>query len=188
MRSYVAAISMCIVSFAAHGSEQIQYGWNPGFYYLTVDDPQGDTHPVSDFSPFSGSLSYEYARDSRVYIDAHYIDVSTDPGVNRVGQGVKSYQIGLSQQHRLRFTHFKLWAGYGVAFQQSNFTQRYTVDRDGYAMAHYSDRKGSNLGLLLNLQKQWSYNNNYSLGIAGQYFYALDHGISGTNVSVMLIF
>lgn len=166
----------------------ISYSWNPGFYILSIDDPQGSTKTANVISLLSGALSYNYTQDRRLYIDAHYLDFSVDPGVNKIGQGVTSYQLGCSNQYKLQISNILLWAGIGVLAQKTKFTQRYTVDSDGYALAHYPDRNSTSIGLQLSMQSQWKLFHSLSLGARGALFYTPNNGISGMNLAAMLVF
>src|SRR3990172_1734705 len=184
-----ALISIFLFVNSAYATEGSRMGYGVSLRQLTVEDPDGDVPAKTDFVFLNLYYFDEYSRDTRYYVEFSLLDTDIDAEGNKIGQDIASTGIRTSFQKRLRLGRsFKPWVGAGAGIFQEEFTQRHTIDSDGFLLNTFPDRDSTHLVLSVDAGNEWQINDNFDLGVRLLYGLPLDDGTGGVSVTAILLF
>ncbi|MCP4747025.1 MAG: porin family protein [Desulfobacteraceae bacterium] len=180
MKKIIFFFMCAVLLIPAIGAADTKVGILPGFAVLTVEDPDGDTDNESVFVPFALAMTHDFDSQLRLYSEFAYYDFDLDAGTDKIGQEVSGYQLSASVQRLFKFSHaLQFYAGFGLAYTNAEFKDRYTVDSDGFLDTRYDDRDESFLSGLVSLSREWDIAESISLGFHLSYQHAFGDGIKG---------
>lgn len=190
MQYFCTALILTILFVnSAHAMEGSRLGYGVSLRHLTVEDPDGNVPADNDFGFLNLFYFDEYARDSRYYVEFTMDDAKIDAKGNKIGQDISSSGIRASFQKRLRLGRFfKPWVGAGCGVFQEEFTQRHTIDSDGFLLNTFPDRDSTHIGLSVDASNEWELTDNFDLGIRLLYGLPLDDGTGGISLTAILLY
>jgi len=128
-------------------------------------------------------------RDLRYYTELLINDFSLDASTTHIGQQVEQKSIAFGIQKRVRFTrHTKPWFGIGLNVSQEQYTQRHTIDGDGFLDQTFNDREETVISINLQAMSEHEINKQFSLGLRAQYLRPVDEGVEGVSVSGIVLY
>ncbi len=191
MSKIVFIVLLLLASFSTYAEREstIRIGYSPRIINLSVDDPDGNTNSSSEAQYLGAMVLYEMSRNKRLYSYLALYDFALDPGVDKTGQDVESTSFGFYYQSNFKLSRsFKPWLGVGGVVNVASFTNRLTVDSDGYIENTYSDRDDTAISLGLSASNEWKLNDSLSWGINVEYLYPLGETLEGFTASLNIIY
>lgn len=141
-------------------------GYSAAYVRASVDDPDGDTQTASGVQPLGLVYTDWLIGDFRYWSELYYYATELDAATNRIGQDVKRYGVRFSAQKNLRFMQaWAPWLGLGLDVSQANYSNRHTVDSEGFLADSFDDRDEVAVSLLVNVISEWSVAGNWSVGL-----------------------
>lgn len=142
-----------------------EYGINVYYSTLSIDDQNGPTEKVSQFSPLNFYYSDKLSLDTRYWTEMYYDYATLPAGGNNIGQRVSIYGFGGAWQKRFRFTNeIKPWVGLGLSYARVDTNARHTMDEDGFLKQRFSDQQVNNIDLYFVASNHWKLNQQWDLG------------------------
>ena len=182
---------------SAVGKGKTRYGLGLNVASLSVDDPEGDnTGSGSTESEvvtyFSGIMTTPINRNNqtlRLWYELKYRRFSLEPTTVAVGQDVRSLSVSVTAQTAWSTQNIgAYWVGVGGELGFDEFTNRTTVDQDGFLAQSFSDRKETNIGLLLNAGlNSRKTKGGYFVGLNVNSHVSLTDGIDGVSMTAFVL-
>ena len=171
----------------AQSTTLLGYGLSVG--QVTVNDPDGATKSTTDTTLFQLYYFHEYTRDLRYYTELLINDFNLDASTNHIGQQVEQKSIGFGLQKRFRFTrHTKPWIGIGLNVSQEEYTERHTIDGDGFLAQTFNDREETVISINLQAMSEYKMNKQFLLGLKAQYLTPIDDGVESFSISAIVLY
>jgi hypothetical protein len=141
-------------------------GYAAGAVHLSVDDSKGDTSDDWAILPITLIYTDWLMRDIRFWTDFYYYETDLDASTRNVGQNVERYGLRLSLQKSLRVSPlWAPWFGIGLDVSQTQYSDRHTVDEEGFLLERYADRDETAVSLIVNVLSEWSLTKKWSAGV-----------------------
>ena len=142
-----------------------EYGVNVYYSTFSLDDQNGPTEKVSQFSPLNFFYADKLSFDSRYWTEMSYDSVVLAAGGNDVGQQVSVYGFNGAWQKRFRVsTEIKPWVGLGLSYAMVDTKKRHTIDDDGFLNQRYDDQRVNNVDLYFVASNHWKLNQQWDIG------------------------
>ncbi len=166
---WIFALCGTLCAAPALADEPLRIGIVAGAGYYEINDPAGPTQTT--YAPDLGFIAIaDWARDARLFYQAHYQHFTLDAGTANIGQDVKRASVSVSYQHLLRLSHpWKPWLGIGVGYAHETDSLRHTVDSGGFLATTYPDRSNSEVDAILSVSSEWRWTQQWHLGFTVQY-------------------
>jgi len=163
-----AFVLLCIILPSLAFSRE--YGINVYFSTLSIDDQEGPTENVSQFSPLNFYYADKLSFDTRYWTEIFYDSANLAAGGDNIGQGVSIYGFSGAWQKRFRFTNeIKPWAGVGLSYTKLAITARHTMDSDGFLEQRFSDLQNNNFDLYFVASNHWKLNQQWDIGAVSRF-------------------
>ena len=131
---------------------------------VSVSDPDGDVGSASVVSP-GIEMIMEKGRDGRLVFGFSAVSLGVDASENEINQDISGYSLYTGYQKRMSFTRdFKVWFGAALAYSNYEFSDRYSIDGDGFLLDSFEDRSVSSPSLTLSADKYFNLSESYALG------------------------
>lgn len=174
---------------SAHAMDGSRLGYGVSLRHVTVEDPDGSVPAENEFGFLNLFYVDEYSRDTRYYVEFTMSDTDIDAKGNKIGQDISSTGIRTSFQKRLRLGRFfKPWVGAGAGIFQEEFTQRHTIDSDGFLLNTFPDRDTTHLVLSVDASSDWELTEILDLSVRLLYGLPLDDGTGGISLTAILLY
>ena len=145
---------------------QSMVGYALGAVSVSVHDPDGETAETWAFQPVTLIYSARLASGIRYWSELDYFQTSLDASSTRVGQDVKQLGLRLSLQKSLPVSPaWVTWLGIGLGARHTAYSNRHTVDADGFLLARFADRRQTRAEAVLNFVSEWSLSRDWRLGL-----------------------
>ncbi len=158
----IAAISLYTPSALA----DMNYFFHGKYGTLTVDDPDGSVDDGDDFSWELRTTFDGNSRGSRTFVTFGSIDAEIDAGVNQIGQEIEGFRLGFGYERNFPLTSvFDVWLGASLNYSDLEFTNRQTIDGDGFLVNDFGSRDFSGIGATLHLDTYMDLSERFVLGV-----------------------
>lgn len=167
MNFYRAIFLFSILSVSA--STCAESNWTYGLVgqagNFSISDPDGDTEETFSTSPRI-FLGYQFSRSWSVNGVYDFINVSMDAESQALGQEGKGNAFGLEGvYHYPLFDNTEVLFRAGLKSLSVDFSNRLTLDQDGFINEAFADRSISEVALMLNGDIVKTFNNRMQLGV-----------------------
>jgi len=135
---------------------------------LTVVGPDGDTDSPLAVSPGIRSAYDLESRGTRVYFSYDHLSADLDASTSNIGQEVSGSTMAFGYEKRIPLSrNMKFWLGGALTYNQHEFTDRYTVDSDGFLADLYNDREETPIGISIHADTYFPFGNDWVFGVGG---------------------
>jgi hypothetical protein len=151
IRNVAVALLCALATTTSYAETRFGIGVTQGNY--SVEDPDGETDSTTETSVF-GVMTMPFNRNLpewRYWFELGHQSFDLDASQTNVGQSVTSTSFEAVIQRGLKIsTGFRPWLGAGFGAGLNDYTDRYTIDQDGYLKEHFEDRSETNIYGILN--------------------------------------
>ncbi len=185
----IVLASFLLFVSAAYAAEGGRLGYGISLQNVAVEDPDGDVPTESGIGFVNLYYFDEFRRDIRYYAEFVYFETDIDAKYQKIGQDISSTGIRAVLQKRLRLgRHFKPWVGLGGGLFREEFTQRHTIDQDGFLLSTLSARDITNFMVSVDAATEWELSNRFDLGVRLLYGLPLNDGTQLYSATAILMF
>ena len=188
LRTITTAVLGAVLALTTGSAHAVLVGPSLGVAQLRVQDPDGPTQSQNRLTP-GATLILGLDTDTRMMVDVYHQTAHLNGTTQDIGQSVTSTGGHLIFQKQFPVTYqWHPWLGIGAGYAQESFTNRYTVDSQGYLANRYPDRSANPVSVVVNGTTDWTLNRSWRLGATVQYEYPLTSGIRELSVSLMALY
>lgn len=160
-------------------------GYTPAVGSYTIESEEGDSRTTSALSWGSLSYLFQFSSRRRVNIGADYLDFSVDAKPDELGQDAQGFLITGEYDYLWRPARgFRIWLGAGVAVQQMEYSNRVTVDSDGYLDQRFADRSETDFAGLLSASYAFELTRHSTIEAQLKYMLPSGEGLRGWRLGV----
>ena len=165
-RAILLLLVLIVSAPATAAKNDTGYGYLGSALWTTVDDPDGKGDSQSAVAPLGLFYAFEGGRDLRYHVALSYLSGQVDNGAGTVNQDFTSLILGAALQTRWRFARtWKPWVGAGITVLDSEFTDRFVTDKDGFLLARYADRSETGYAVTLTASQYWDIGRTVRVGL-----------------------
>jgi len=179
------------ISSAAIGLPEntIRYGLasNMGLYH--VDDPQGESQKKFFVQPYNLLVTDWLPNAWRYNAEFYYASMLFKAESNKIGQTVEQYGSRLLLMYNVNTLKvWQPWFGLGMDFSYAQFSQRHSVDDEGFLTGQFDDRKTLNAAWVFQMATEWQLDRRWDAGLKVQYALPLNHSIQSLSLGLYLLY
>ena len=140
-------------------------GYSLGIAKLDIDDPDGFTNTSYTVQPYKLIYTDWWQNGNRYWLEAFHQQTTIKPSEKFIGQHVKHTGVNFLIQKNYQINaDIRPWLGMGMGFSVEQYSKRHTIDKEGFLLEKYSDRKTKSIGVLLNLVNEWQVSKTSTIG------------------------
>lgn len=154
---------------------------------FTVDDPNGNTDTDVTIVPGIRAMLDLSVRGSRLVTGFDFLTAESDAGVSVIHQDVSGYSMFVGFEKRVALSrNTKLWFGGALTYSDVEFSERFTIDADGFLAEAYSDRSEGYAGVSLTADTYFDMTKKLKFGIGAFVDVPFSDGVTlgGVRVSI----
>ncbi len=193
MRSVIVLFALLLSSegmAAAIGmlESTARIGYAAGVSRMTIDDPDGATKMAVEVQPFTLIHTDWLTRGLRYWVEGYRARATLDASDSDIGQEVNRTGLRLALQHNVRWGERSVWLGVGIDAARRRYTNRYTIDDDGFLKDPYPDRSATAVGVSAHVMSEWALASHWDLSTKLEQTVPLSDGVVETSLAVGLLY
>lgn len=143
MKSIIVIVTTYILLLGENclAENRLSFEFNNKIGLYTVEDSRGSTDHTLTWVP---TLKVAYAlphRGRKVVAGLEYYDFELDASTSNIGQKVRGVGLLGAYEHRFNIARgFRPWVGIGMTAVTARYTNRHTINADGFLNKTFSNR------------------------------------------------
>lgn len=189
-KDFILVIFLALTSFNVFSEPSgNSIAYTAAYSLLTIEDPDGPTESVSEFSPYQFSWRSNLSRKSRYKAKFYYSSFKTDASTFNIGQEVTQLDVSISYQKKFNISRsIHPYFGLGVSYSKFEAIARHNIDDAGFLSSTFPDLKDDVFYVLFNSDIEFEINEKFDYGFTFLHREPLSGGVRDTSIGFSIIY